>query len=116
MRLRNLARSFAVIPEISRPSSIYSPDVGRSRHPRIFIRVLLPEPLVPINATRSPRVNLKGDTSENRNIDLAEMVSLVDIVKFNQPHRWHNPWQVSVATPVNSPRARKDSSPHPRLD
>ena len=40
--------------EISFPSSQYSPDVGRSRHPSIFIRVLLPEPDTPVSASISP--------------------------------------------------------------
>ena len=32
----------------------YSPAVGRSRHPRMFMSVLLPEPDAPIRATYSP--------------------------------------------------------------
>ncbi len=42
-------------PETSAPSSMYRPALGRSRQPRIFIKVDLPEPLAPINATNSPR-------------------------------------------------------------
>ena len=40
--------------DISCPSSQYSPEVGRSRQPRMFISVLLPEPDAPIRATISP--------------------------------------------------------------
>ena len=36
------------------PSSMYVPDVGRSRQPRMFISVDLPEPEVPMMATNSP--------------------------------------------------------------
>ena len=32
---------------------MYDPDVGLSRHPNMFIRVDLPEPEGPINATYS---------------------------------------------------------------
>ena len=41
--------------EISLPSSQYSPPVGLSRQPRMFISVLLPEPETPVSATISPR-------------------------------------------------------------
>ena len=41
--------------DISWPSSQYSPEVGRSRQPRMCIRVLFPDPEAPIRATRSPR-------------------------------------------------------------
>ena len=40
--------------EISLPSRMYSPEVGLSRQPMIFIRVVLPEPEGPIMATYSP--------------------------------------------------------------
>src|ERR1019366_9146097 len=37
------------------PSRRYMPEVGRSRQPRMFIRVDLPEPDGPMIATKSPR-------------------------------------------------------------
>ena len=40
------------------PSSQYSPEVGRSRQPRMFISVLLPDPEAPIRATSSPRATV----------------------------------------------------------
>src|SRR5581483_2569447 len=45
--------------ETSTPSSAYVPDVGRSRQPRRFISVDLPEPDGPMIATYSPRAMVK---------------------------------------------------------
>lgn len=44
---------------ISTPSSVYSPEVGLSSTPIIFIRVLLPEPDTPTIATNSPGHTVK---------------------------------------------------------
>ena len=55
MRLRKSARSLAEAPEISLPSSQYLPEVGWSRQPMMFIKVLFPEPLTPMSATSSLR-------------------------------------------------------------
>ena len=44
---------------ISTPSSVYSPEVGLSSTPIIFIRVLLPEPDSPTIATNSPGHTVK---------------------------------------------------------
>jgi hypothetical protein len=52
--IRSTARSSADNCPTSRLSSQYSPPVGRSRHPRMFIRVVLPDPEAPIRATNSP--------------------------------------------------------------
>jgi len=51
---RTSARAFASSFEASTPSSTYRPDVGRSRQPRRFMRVDLPEPDGPMIATNSP--------------------------------------------------------------
>ena len=61
IRFRSSARWFAVAPDISCPSSQYWPVLGWSRQPRIFIKVLLPEPLAPMSATNSPRA-MDSDT------------------------------------------------------
>ena len=53
--MRTSARWFGVSRLISWPSSQYLPEVGWSRHPRMFIKVVLPEPEAPISATISPR-------------------------------------------------------------
>ena len=52
---RTIARWSAESVDTSSPSSQYWPDVGRSRQPRMFMSVLLPEPEAPIRATSSPR-------------------------------------------------------------
>ena len=39
---------------MSSPSSRYSPEVGLSRQPMMFIKVVFPEPEGPIMATYSP--------------------------------------------------------------
>src|SRR5690606_41415929 len=48
------ASSLSFILLTSFPFSIYSPEVGVSKHPRIFIKVDFPEPEGPIRATYSP--------------------------------------------------------------
>ena len=53
-RLRTSARPSFVRDPTSIPSSVYVPRVGRSRQPRMFIIVDLPDPLVPTMATNSP--------------------------------------------------------------
>ena len=55
LAVRTSARWLGVNWLISWPSSQYSPELGRSRQPRIFISVVLPEPDAPIRATISPR-------------------------------------------------------------
>ena len=44
---------------------------GRSRQPRMFISVLLPEPLVPTMATNSPRAMVEIDAAERAHHDRA---------------------------------------------
>src|SRR5262245_3747143 len=53
--LRTTARSSLDSFATSWPSSQYSPEVGRSRQPSVFMRVVLPEPEAPMRATISPR-------------------------------------------------------------
>ncbi len=53
--VRTKARWFGDRRLISWPSNQYWPELGRSRQPRMFISVVLPEPDAPINATISPR-------------------------------------------------------------
>ena len=52
----------------------------------MFIRVLLPEPLAPISATNSAAGDLQGNPFEHRQIQLTQVVSLADVVKFDQFH------------------------------
>ena len=52
--VRTSARWFGVSRLISWPSNQNSPELGRSRQPRMFINVVLPEPEAPISATSSP--------------------------------------------------------------
>src|SRR5690606_36877633 len=52
---RNCASSSASSSDVARPEIRYSPSDGRSRQPRIFISVDLPEPDAPMIATISPR-------------------------------------------------------------
>src|SRR5438094_1665494 len=54
LRLRTSARCSGLSVEISSRSSQYLPEEGRSRQPRMFIRVVLPEPEAPMSATISP--------------------------------------------------------------
>ena len=56
---RTRARWSAESCDTSCPSSQYSPEVGRSRQPRMFISVLLPDPEAPIRATSSPWATLR---------------------------------------------------------
>jgi hypothetical protein len=51
---RPRARPSADRPDTSWPSSQYSPEEGWSRQPRMFMRVLLPEPDAPMRAASSP--------------------------------------------------------------
>ena len=60
------------------------PRVGRSRQPRMFIRVDLPEPLEPMNATNSPRCDLERDAAHGMHFHFAGAVGLVDVF---QPER-----------------------------
>ena len=53
--VRTSARWLGVSRLISSPSSQNLPELGRSRQPRMFISVVLPEPEAPISATISPR-------------------------------------------------------------
>src|SRR6185312_9620427 len=50
--------------ETSRSSSRYAPEVGRSRQPRMCIRVDLPEPEGPVTARNSPSWT-SSDTPRN---------------------------------------------------
>ena len=59
LRLRTSARPSFESREISAPSSQYSPEVGLSRHPSMFISVLLPDPDAPVSATISPRSTVR---------------------------------------------------------
>ena len=54
-RLRTRASCRSVNRLTSTPSSRYRPEVGMSRHPRMFISVDLPEPDEPMMARYSPR-------------------------------------------------------------
>ena len=81
MRFRKSARSFADAPEISWPSSQYWPEVGWSRQPRMFIKVLLPEPLTPMSATSSPRSMDSDIALQHRHVNLAEVIGLVDVLE-----------------------------------
>src|SRR5215831_14134566 len=54
LRLRISASSQASSAATSIPSSRYRPRLGRSKQPRMFISVLLPEPEGPMMATYSP--------------------------------------------------------------
>ena len=54
LRFRRSASSSRSSPSTSTPSSRKRPPVGRSRQPKVFIIVLLPEPLAPMMATNSP--------------------------------------------------------------
>lgn len=51
---RRRARSSRESDSTCTPLNRYSPAVGRSRHPRVFMAVDLPEPLGPMMATKSP--------------------------------------------------------------
>ena len=51
---RTSLRSSSLRRDTSRPSSLYVPDVGRSRQPRICSIVDLPDPELPITAQNSP--------------------------------------------------------------
>jgi hypothetical protein len=53
--LRMRASAPAPSPSVRRAFNSYVPDVGRSRHPRMFMSVDLPEPDAPITATNSLR-------------------------------------------------------------
>ena len=57
-------RSSFLSPEISAPSSKYLPLVGLSRHPRMFMKVDLPEPEGPIIAANSP-FSMRSETEFN---------------------------------------------------
>ena len=46
------------------PESTYSPEVGVSRQPRMFMRVDLPEPEGPTTATYSLRADLEVDAAQ----------------------------------------------------
>ena len=59
---------------ITTPSSVYSPEVGLSSTPIIFIRVLLPEPDSPTIATNSP-----GHTVKSKMCDGPCRISLSEI-------------------------------------
>src|SRR5260221_9265830 len=54
LTLRRSASAFGASEEASTPSSLYEPDVGRSRQPTIFMKVDLPEPDGPITITIWP--------------------------------------------------------------
>jgi hypothetical protein len=52
---RSAARSPSLMLSTGRPSKSTSPEVGRSRAPKSWSIVVLPEPLGPARATNSPR-------------------------------------------------------------
>jgi len=54
--------------ETSTPSILSSPVVGRSRQPRRFTSVLLPEPEGPVMATHSPATMEKLALSRARTV------------------------------------------------
>ena len=86
MRLRKSARSLAEAPETSLPSSQYWPEVGWSRQPMMFIRVLLPEPLTPMSATSSPR-SMDSEIPFNTGTSISpQVVGLVQVIQFYQFH------------------------------
>ena len=60
-RLRIDASASPSSASTSSPARRSVPEVGRSRQPRMFISVLLPEPDAPITATNSPS-SMSSDT------------------------------------------------------
>ena len=59
LAVRTRARRSGERRPISCPSSQNRPELGRSRQPRIFMSVVLPEPEAPIRATISPRAMVR---------------------------------------------------------
>ena len=56
---------------ISWPSSQYSPELGRSSNPRMFMSVVLPDPEPP-SAHDFAAVDRERDALEHRDVDLAQ--------------------------------------------
>ncbi len=83
---RTSARCSADMAEISCPSSQYWPEVGRSRQPRMFISVLLPEPLTPTSAINSPRSIFSVTPLQNGNFQFAAVIDFIDVL---QPDEFH---------------------------
>ena len=72
----------------TRPSAGSLPLEGTSRQPRMFMSVLLPEPLGPMMATNSPPcLDVQADTVERAHIDSAHAVGLGDVGDLNA-HRF----------------------------
>ena len=65
---RSSACSSGVSVAVERPANRYSPAVGWSRQPRMFINVDLPDPDAPTIATNSPRA-MSRSTSRSAAID-----------------------------------------------
>ena len=62
------------------PSRTYRPVVGRSRQPRMFIRVDLPEPDGPMIATNSPASIVELNAVERPDLHFAQRVDLGDVL------------------------------------
>ena len=86
LRLRTRARSSADSRDTSSPSSQYSPEVGRSRQPRMFISVLLPEPGRAHQGDQLAAGDRQRDALEHGHVDLAEVVGLVDVAQLDEFH------------------------------
>ena len=70
--------------DTSIPSSSYCPEVGRSRHPRMFINVDFPLPLAPMIATNPPR-STAVVTPQRVRAGLAERVVLGSSTRMHAP-------------------------------
>ena len=70
-RCASRPRSASSTLDRSRPSNSTVPAVGSSRPPSRCSSVLLPEPLAPTMATRSPRRDVEVDAQQHRHFDVA---------------------------------------------
>ena len=72
--------------------------MGRSRQPRMFIKVVLPEPEAPISATISPRRDGERDAAEHRDIDFAQVIRFINVFETDQFHRLISAVAVSICS------------------
>ncbi len=65
------------------------PSVGRSRQPRMFISVDLPEPEAPMMATNSPSLDVEGHAAQRVHVDVAHPVGLGDVGDLDERRDRH---------------------------
>src|SRR5271166_4726023 len=67
---------------ISSPATVMLPRVGVSRPPSRFSRVVLPEPLGPMNATKSP-INVQVQSLQHVNFFAPTAIGLIQAAHLN---------------------------------